>query len=72
MIKLNLGCGNRKMYGFVNVDARQEVNPDIIYNVAKIHEKFQEVDLIYASQVLEHFPTKPFPFPSNNMEASFT
>ena len=36
MIKLNLGCGNRKMYGFVNVDARQEVNPDIIYNVAKI------------------------------------
>lgn len=62
MIKLNLGCGNRKIHGFINVDAREEVQPDVIYNVAKIHEKFQGVDLIYASQVLEHFPTKPFPF----------
>jgi predicted SAM-dependent methyltransferase len=62
MIKLNLGCGNRKMHGFINVDARHEVQPDVIYNVAKIHEKFQDVDLIYASQVLEHFPTKSFPF----------
>jgi len=64
MIKLNLGCGERKIHGFINVDARQEVLPDVVYNVAKIHEKFQNVDLIYASQVLEHFPTKPFPFQS--------
>ena len=54
-MKLNLGCGDRKIYGFTNVDAREEVNPDAIADVAKIHEKFDEVDLIYACHVLEHF-----------------
>ena len=58
-MKLNLGCGDRKIYGFTNVDAREEVNPDAIADVAKIHEKFDEVDLIYACHVLEHFPNKP-------------
>ena len=55
-MKLNLGCGNRKIHGFVNVDARKDVFPDVIYDVAKIHEKFENVDLVYACHVLEHFP----------------
>ena len=42
MIKLNLGCGDRKMHGFINIDAREEVLPDVVYNVAIIHEKFQD------------------------------
>ena len=57
-VKLNLGCGDRKMYGFVNVDLREDLNPDVICDVTKIHEKFKDVDLIYACHVLEHFPKK--------------
>jgi len=62
MTKLNLGCGDRKLHGFINVDARSDLDADVIYDVTKIHEKFENVDLIYACHVLEHFPTQPFPF----------
>jgi predicted SAM-dependent methyltransferase len=62
MIKLNLGSGDRKMHGFINIDAREDVNPDMVYDITKIHEKFKNVDLIYACHVLEHFPMKPFAF----------
>lgn len=61
-IKLNLGCGHRKMHGFINVDAREDLNPDVVANVTKIHEVYQDVDLIYACHVLEHFPLRPSTF----------
>lgn len=60
--KLNVGCGNRKMHGFVNVDIREDIEPDVVCDVSKISEKFENVDLIYACHVLEHFPEKPFLF----------
>ena len=60
--KLNLGCGHRKMHGFINVDYYEDLNPDVVADVTKIHEKFEDVDLIYACHVLEHFPTKPSTF----------
>ena len=60
--KLNLGCGHRKMHGFINVDAREDLNPDVVANVTKIHEVYQDVDLIYACHVLEHFPLRPSTF----------
>jgi len=62
MTKLNLGCGDRKLHGFINIDARNDMDPDVVYNIAKIHEKFQDVDLIYSCHVLEHFPTQAFLF----------
>ena len=62
MVKLNLGCGDRKMYGFVNVDARGDVKPDVVADVTKISEMFQDADLIYACHVLEHFPLKASSF----------
>tara|TARA_R110000823_G_scaffold303100_1_gene424411 strand:- start:1295 stop:1864 length:570 start_codon:yes stop_codon:yes gene_type:complete len=62
LIKLNLGCGNRKMHGFINVDAREDVKPDFVADVTKINEQFNGVDLIYACHVLEHFPLKPSTF----------
>jgi len=55
-IKLNLGCGHRKIHGFINVDIREDLNPDFIANVTEIHKHFKEADLIYACHVLEHFP----------------
>jgi predicted SAM-dependent methyltransferase len=62
MTKLNLGCGDRKLHGFVNVDARSDTNPDVVCDVTLINEKFKNVDLIYACHVLEHFPSKPFEY----------
>lgn len=55
VIKLNLGCYNKKMYGFTNVDIRPEVNPDLVDDVFTLG-KMQDnsVDLIYACHVLEH------------------
>lgn len=54
-MKLNLGCFNKKMHGFINVDIRPEVNPDLIDDVFKL-EKVQNntIDLIYICHVLEH------------------
>ena len=31
-IKLNLGCFDKKLPGFVNVDIREDVNPDVLDN----------------------------------------
>ena len=61
-VKLNVGCGQRKMYVFINIDAREDVRPDMVADVTKINDKFQNVDLIYACHVLEHFPLKASTF----------
>jgi len=55
LTKLNLGCFDRKIHGFINIDIREDVNPDVVDDVFKLNN-FQEnsVDLIYACHVLEH------------------
>lgn len=65
MKKLNLGCGTRKMPGFINVDTRVDLDnpdlrcvciPDVVDDVAKLHEfGNNSVDLIYACHLFEHF-----------------
>lgn len=55
-MKLNLGCGTKKIYGFINVDGREDTLPDVVCDVSNISKQFRGVDLIYASHVLEHFP----------------
>lgn len=54
-IKLNLGCFNKKIYDFINVDCRIEVNPDIVDDAFKL-EKFEPdtISLIYTSHMMEH------------------
>lgn len=54
-MKLNLGCFNKKIYGFINVDIRPDVNPDVIDDAFKL-EKFHEnsAELIYCSHMFEH------------------
>ena len=55
-MKLNLGCGSRKIHGFVNVDAREDCNPDVVYSIENISSLYQnKATLIYACHVLEHF-----------------
>lgn len=57
MIKLNLGCGYRKLEGFVNIDSRREVSPDIVLDVlCGLPYQDSSVDMVHASDFLEHVP----------------
>lgn len=55
MTRLNLGCGRKRMHGFVNIDIREAVAPDRLEDVFTLTTfKPGSVDLIYACHVLEH------------------
>lgn len=58
-LKLHLGCFNKKIHGFINIDIREDVNPDVVDNIFTL-EKFEpnSIDLIYACHVLEHLDRK--------------
>jgi predicted SAM-dependent methyltransferase len=57
MSKINIGCGLDKKKGYINVDIRKDVNPDVICDIQYLEPfKDNSIDEIYASHVLEHFP----------------
>ena len=55
MKKLHLGCGNKHINGFINIDARDLPSVDLVEDV-KTLKSFDNnsIDLIYASHILEH------------------
>jgi predicted SAM-dependent methyltransferase len=57
-MKLNLGCGLDKKQGYINIDIRKEVKPDLIWNLENIPYPFESnsIEEIIAKDVLEHFP----------------
>jgi predicted SAM-dependent methyltransferase len=60
--KLNLGSSTRLLPGYVNVDALEERNPDIVCEISKLDfAKENEYDLVRASHVLEHFSYDEIP-----------
>lgn len=55
-MKLHLGCGDKKLEGFVNIDIRKDVNPDVIDDISQLKEfNNNSAELIYVCHVLEHF-----------------
>lgn len=55
MIKLNLGCGYRKQEGFVNIDNRPSVDPDVVCDVIEgLPYADSTIDYIIAVDFLEH------------------
>ena len=55
-MKLNIGCGNKKKPGWVNVDASPECAPDLIHDLrAALPYEDMSVEEIVAEDVLEHF-----------------
>lgn len=57
-IKLNLGCGNKFLQGFVNVDMPNnwcERQPDLACDVRKLELPNDYADEIHAYHVFEHF-----------------
>lgn len=53
-IKLNIGSGNRKIPGYINIDTRLEVEPDVKMDITNIYPTYKNIDTIYACHVLEH------------------
>jgi SAM-dependent methyltransferase len=56
-MKLNLGCGTRKLLGFLNVDKEGTCHPDEVADLEKPfprHWKHDSVDEVVLSHVLEH------------------
>jgi predicted SAM-dependent methyltransferase len=55
-IKLHLGCGNKHIDGYINIDVRHLDGVDLIDNIKELKSfETNSVDVIYASHVLEHF-----------------
>jgi len=56
VIKLHLGCGNKHIDGYTNIDIRYLPKVDEVDNI-KYLRKYKEntIDVIYACHVLEHF-----------------
>ena len=55
-IKLILGCGHKKMEGFINIDDDPLIEPDMVLNLndAKLPFPDSSVDEVVAFHILEH------------------
>lgn len=56
MIKLNLGCGDDYMEGWINVDAFNKNRVDADFDITNIPYGDNTVDEIKAFHIIEHFP----------------
>lgn len=55
-IKLNVGCHDIQLNGFINLDLNPAMNPDRVLDCTKLPEHYSNVDFIYCGHFLEHFP----------------
>ena len=68
MTKLNLGCGNKKIDGYINIDGSEYCKPDLVLNLENTPYPFKSntIDEIRLKSVIEHFPLDP----NNFLESS--
>lgn len=56
-VKINLGSGQQKLEGFINIDNRLEMSPDVCCDViAGLPFADSSVDMVRAWDFLEHIP----------------
>jgi predicted SAM-dependent methyltransferase len=55
MLKLHLGCGEKSLKDFVNIDIQKYENVDLIADIANLPFENNSVDIIYSCANLEHF-----------------
>ena len=55
-LKLNLGCGLDKRPGYINIDVREEVKPDLVWDLHYVPLPFPDnsVEEVIAKDVIEH------------------
>ncbi len=55
-VKLNLGCGERKKEGYINVDWKSGLSPEVVHDLNVVPYPFPDnfADLIEADHILEH------------------
>lgn len=61
-MQYNLGCGDRKLDDFVNIDKNPNVHPDIVADVTVIPwdwAKENEAELIFTDNLFEHIYPAP-------------
>ena len=65
-VKLNLGCGSKKLEGYINIDKYDTYKPDIIHDLEKFPYPFEDnsINEILLSHVLEHVGQNPDVFNS--------
>jgi len=55
-MKLNIGCGHKKLEGYINIDSVASVNPDLLHDITQpLPYEDLSVDAILADSILEHF-----------------
>ena len=61
-LKLNLGCGARKLEGYVNVDIQPAESPDVVTDLARDRWPWSDgsVDEVAAEHILEHLYPREF------------
>lgn len=55
-LRVNLGCGHIALDGYINVDRRELAGVDIVSEVTNLPLQAGEVDEVFSSHLLEHFP----------------
>ena len=54
--KIHLGCGEKKLTGFINIDARKTECTDLVCDINNLPFDDNSIDLIYMCHSLEHIP----------------
>lgn len=67
-MKINLGSGHHKLAGYVNIDNRASVNPDVLCDITEgLPFDDNSVDEVLALEFLEHIPIQSTIFVINEI-----
>jgi ubiquinone/menaquinone biosynthesis C-methylase UbiE len=63
-MKINIGCGFKKLNGFVNIDSDSGCNPDVVLQLGKEKFPFEDntVEYVVAHHIFEHLGDEFFDF----------